>query len=129
MCNNNRSQQAAALCKMYREHLEKVVVVNKASILAPISAEWILDHLDNDNMLKTTETYLQDDFRLYYMVRRLSEYTYVDKKTDLPHRLTFPQRARLLTVMHKWRNWDTELFERALANYVDKLKTKGANSN
>ena len=121
MCNNNRAQQAAALCKMYRERLEKVVVVNKASLLAPISAEWILDHMDKDNMLTTTDAYLLDDFKLYYMLRRLSEYTYIDNQ-DLPHKLTFPQRARLLTVMHKWRNWDVDLFEQALKGYSDKLK-------
>ena len=121
MCNNNRAEQAAALCKMYRERLEKVVVVNKASLLAPISAEWILDHMDKDDKLKTTDNYLLEDFRLYYMVRRLSEFTYVRKSDDTIHKLTFPQRARLLTVMHKWRNWDVDLFETALKGYADKL--------
>ncbi len=120
MCNNNR-EKAAALCKMYRERLESVVVVNKASILAPISAEWILDHMDKDNMLKTTDSYLHDDFRMYYMLRRLNEYTFVDKKTDLPHKFTFPQRARLLCAFAKWRNWDVELFELALKNYATKI--------
>ena len=120
MCNNNR-EKAAALCKMYRERLEKVVVVHKASLLAPISAEWILDHMDKDNMLTTTDAYLLDDFKLYYMIRRLNEFSYVDKD-DLPHKLTYPQRARLLCVMHKWRNWDVELFEQALKGYSDKLK-------
>ena len=121
MCNNNRSQHAAALTKMYRERLEQVVIVNKASTLSPLAAEWILDHMDKDDMIKTTDAYLLDDFRLYYMLRRLSEFSYVDNQ-DLPHKLTFPQRARLLTVMHRWRNWDVDLFEQALKGYSDKLK-------
>ena len=122
MCNNNRAEQAAALTKMYRERLEKVVVVNKASTLSPLAAEWILDHMDKDDKLKTTDNYLLEDFRLYYMVRRLNEFTYVRKSDDTIHKLTYPQRARLLTVMHKWRNWDVDLFEQALKGYSDKLK-------
>lgn len=121
MCNNNASEQAAALCKMYRERLEQVVIVNKASTLSPLAAEWILDHMDKDDKLKTTDNYLLDDFRLYYMVRRLNEFTYVRKSDDTIHKLTYPQRARLLTVMHKWRNWDVDLFETALKGYADKL--------
>lgn len=121
MCNNNR-EKAAALCKMYRERLQAIVVVNKASLLAPISAEWIVDHMSKDNMLTTTDAYLMDDFKLYYMIRRLNEFSYVDKD-DLPHKLTYPQRARLMCAMHKWKNWDTELFEIAMKGYADKLKS------
>jgi hypothetical protein len=120
MCNNNRDQ-AAALCKMYRERLQSVVVVNKASTLSPLAAEWILDHMDKDDKLKTTDNYLLEDFRLYYMVRRLSEFTYVRKSDDTTHKLTYPQRARLLCSMHKWRNWDVDLFELALKNFAEKL--------
>ena len=128
MCNNNRAEQAAAITKMYRERLERVATTCGLSTSSPLIAEWILDRLDNDNYHVMPERDLQESVALYYMVYRLSTFEYVDS-SDLTHKLTYAQRARLLRAMRPDKDWTVEQFERALDNYVKQIKTKGVHSN
>ena len=72
---------------------------------------------------------LIEEAAMYYMVNRLSTYEYIDKD-DLPQKLTYLERARMLIAMKYGRDWSLDQFEVALNNYVLRLKTsKGANSN
>ena len=119
--NMNYSEQASAATRMYRERLQAVVESTGASIQSAIAAEWILAELDSTDSHRTDKILL-DDWKLFYMLHRLTEYHWVDKRTDLPHQFTFAQRAHLLNVSYHSRKWSVSSFETMLANASDKLR-------
>ena len=111
----NISEQASAMTKMFRERLESVVTDSGASLNSPLAAEWILDTLDHTPSTATTKM-LQENWKLTYMLQRLSTYTFTDNKSDLPHMLTFANRAHVLNVCYHARKFAVEEFERIMAN-------------
>ena len=113
--NMNYSEQASAMNKMFRERLESVVTDSGASLNSPLAAEWILDSLDHVPSTASTKM-LQEAWKLTYMLQRLSTYTFTDKKSDLPHMLTFANRAHVLNVCYHARKFAVEEFERIMAN-------------
>lgn len=122
MANNETpAQKASALTKMFRERLQAVVESTGASCKSPLAAEWILSSLD-DMSYKATDKVLRENWILFYMLYRVSNYSWVDRKEDLPHMFTYSQRAHLVNVAYHSRNWSVEYFERMLANASDKLR-------
>lgn len=121
MCNNNRAEQAAAQTRLYRERLVRVAEACGLSTSSPLGAEWVEEHMANDLYKALNEDALVEEAAMYYMIYRLSTYEYVDSD-DLPHKLTYTQRARMLMAMRYGKDWSKETFERALENYANKLK-------
>lgn len=128
MCNNN-SQRAATQARLYRERLERIANACGLSTKSPLGAEWVISHMKTDIYRALSDKDLIEEAAMYYMVHRLSTYEYVDKD-DLPHKLTYLERARMMIAMQYGKDWSLDQFEVALNNYVLRLKkSKGAHSN
>ena len=116
----NYSEQASAAMRMYRERLQSIVEASGASCKSPLAASWILDSLSNTDSKLSNKT-LTENWKLTYMITRLTEYHWVDRD-DLPHQFTYATRARLLVVGYHSKQFNVSDFERMLANTADKLK-------
>lgn len=108
-------EQVAIRTRKFREKLESVVEATGASKMSPLAAEWILDALDH-MPYDTDEKSLAENWKLYYMMYRLAEYHWVDKRDDLPHKFTYVTRSQLLSVGYHSRKFTVIDFERMMAN-------------
>lgn len=127
MCNNN--QRAAAQARLYRERLERIANACGLPTNSPLGAEWVLSHMKTDIYRALSDKDLIEEAAMYYMVHRLSTYEYV-VNNDLPQKLTYLERARMMIAMRYGKDWSVDKFECALNNYSLRLKkSKGAHSN
>ena len=115
MCNNTRSEQAAAQNKMLRNKCEQAADAWGISRTSPLFADFC-DHVLQDNISPKSSVY--NLLKWWWFRDFLATYEYVDAD-DLPHRLSDYSTAKL-SAMLAMECVTREEIERAATNLVQK---------
>ena len=115
MCNNNRSEQAAAQNKMVRNRCEQAADKWGISRVSPLFADFC-DHVLQDNISPKSSVY--NLLKWWWFRDFLEAFEYVDAD-DLPHKLSNYSTAKL-SAMLAMECVTREEIERAAGNLVRK---------